>query len=121
MERASVTGLRKACEIPKSFEARLEDERDFVDVAPRPVLARLGGLHDRMADGAKVRARVTVRRAVATADVAAALTHAQVQPPPADLQAVFAAGNRVRQLEHLDRVEVGAGSAHAVLRSKRQS
>src|SRR6266481_4401384 len=105
MKRASVTGLRKACEIPKSFEVRLEHERDFVDVAPRPVLAGLGGLHDRMPDGAKVCARVSVRRAVATPDVATALTHTQVQPSPADLQAVLATRNRVRQLEHRDRVE----------------
>src|SRR4051812_34068093 len=104
MERASVTGLRKACEIAKRFEVRSEHESDFVDVAPRPVLAGLGGLHDRMADGAKVRARVAVRRAVPTADMATGLAHAQVHPPPADLQAVLATGNRVRQLEHRDRV-----------------
>src|SRR5215218_9125178 len=44
--------------------------RDLVDVAPRPVLARLDGAHDRVALPLRVRGRVPVRRAVAAADVA---------------------------------------------------
>src|ERR1700693_4564558 len=99
MQGASVTVLRRTCEIPKN---RSEHEGDFVDVAPRPVLARLGGLHDRMADGTKVRGRVAVRRAVAAGDVPARLAHAQVHPGGSDLQAVLASGNRGGQLEHLD-------------------
>ena len=57
-----------------------DDERDLVEVAPAPVLAGLGRPDDRVSRAARVSRGVLVRRAVAAADVAARLAHAQVHP-----------------------------------------
>ena len=76
----------------------------LVGVAPSPVLVRLKGLHDGMAGRVEVPRGVAVGRAVAAADMAARLAHAQVYPAAAQLEALDAAvaararpGDRVRE------------------------
>jgi hypothetical protein len=64
---------------------------DFVDVAPAPVFATLGGLDEGMAGLVEVGAGVAVFRRVATAHLAAFQAHAQVDPGIAGLEAFFAA------------------------------
>ena len=91
------------------LDRRLELEPDLVDEAPAPVLTGLRRAGDRMADLGRVCARMSVRRRVATADLAAALAHAQVKPAAADLQALLAAGDRRRKLRDRDLVEMAAG------------
>jgi hypothetical protein len=59
--------------------------------------------------------RVTAGRVVAAADVAACLTHAQVNPLRAAGQALLAAGNRLGKLEMFNRVEVGAAGHEAMV------
>lgn len=61
-----------------------------------------------MARFERVRAGMTIGRAVAAADPAALQADAQVQPGIASGQAVLAAGHRVGQLRDPDMVEVGA-------------
>ena len=87
--------------------AGFQNERDFVDVAPRPVLARLQRADDRMAAGGDVLAGVLVRRGVTASDVATGTTDTQVEPGSADLQAVLAARHVFRRL-NLYLVEVRA-------------
>ncbi len=53
-----------------------------------------------------------MRRAVATSDAAAGLTHPQVHPCPPDRQAILAPVDDVRQLRQLDAVRVRASRAH---------
>src|SRR5581483_11984607 len=88
--------------------ASSDDERDLVDVAPAPVLARLRRAGDRVARLGRVTRGVAIRRGVAAADLPAGLAHPQVNPPGADLQALLAAGDRLRQLGDPDLVEVRA-------------
>src|SRR5262245_20955157 len=61
-----------------------------------------------MRRGAGVRSRVPVRRVVAAADMPAVEADAEVEPQPADLQAVLAALGGRRQLGDGDLVEMGA-------------
>src|SRR5439155_16602677 len=89
-----------------------DDEGDLVHVAPAPVLAALGGADDRMAGLVRVTRRVPVRRRVATADLAAAHAHPQVDPAAADLQALLAAHDRLRQRRDRDPVEMRTGCRH---------
>src|SRR5262249_1144365 len=84
-----------------------------VDVAVRPVLARLGGADERVSRLVEMGGGVPVRRVVAAADLPAAQAHPQVDPAAADLEALLAAEGRLRQLGHLDRIEVGTGVGHA--------
>src|SRR5947199_10870923 len=63
----------------------------FVDVAPAPVLTRLGGLHDGVAARVEVFRRVLVLGGVATTDVAAGQTKPEMHPPVPGRQALFAA------------------------------
>jgi hypothetical protein len=53
-----------------------EDKGDVVYVAVAPILARLGGADDGVADIAGVRGRVLAGRVVAAADVSARVAHA---------------------------------------------
>src|SRR4029077_2770118 len=87
-------------------------ERDLVDVAPAPVLTRLERADDRVTARVRVGGRVPVRRAVATADVAAGEADPEVQPFAADAEAVLATVDRGWELANCDLVEVGAGGAH---------
>ena len=57
----------------------------------------------------RVRRGMPVRRAVATADLAAFEADPQVEPGIAGLEAFLAAVDRLGQLGHVDVVEVGAG------------
>lgn len=57
-------------------------------------------------------AGVAVRGVVAAPDMAALEADAQVEPLPADPQAVLAPCDLRRQLVELDSVEVGAGDAY---------
>src|SRR3954454_18090163 len=86
--------------------------RDLVDVAPRPVLARLERAEDRVPAALRVRGRMAVRRAGAAADVAALEADAQVDPLATAREAVLAAVDGVGQLEDLYVVEVAAGLGH---------
>src|SRR3954453_19259906 len=85
----------------------VRDERDLVQVAPAPRLARLGRAHDRVVRLVEVRRGVAVRRVVAAADLAALPAQPQVNPRRADLQALLATLDPFRQFV-LDGVEVGA-------------
>src|SRR3954447_3739273 len=85
----------------------VRDERDLVQVAPAPLLARLGRAHDRVVRLVEVRRGVAVRRVVATADLAAFAAQPQVHPRRADLEALLAPLDALRQLA-LDGVEVCA-------------
>src|SRR5688500_13187976 len=60
-------------------------DHPLVDEAPAPVLARLEGLHDRVARGVEVLGGVRVLGVVAAADVAADQAHSQVDPGVAGL------------------------------------
>jgi WD40 repeat protein len=66
-------------------------EHDLVDVAPAPVLARLGGLHDGVAGRVEVLGGVLVPGGVATADVAARQAEPEVHPAIPGRQALLAA------------------------------
>src|SRR5262249_7392408 len=90
-------------------------ECHLIHVAPAPVFAGLRGSHDRMADLMEVRRRVLVRRRVAAADLPARHAHAEMHPAAADLQALLAARDALRQLGELDLVEVRAGCGHSRL------
>src|SRR5207344_1042337 len=85
-----------------------QDERDIVDDAPRPVLARLHRSQDGVADLARVAAGVPVGRRVAAADLPAGLAHPKMQPPAPGLEALLAAGDRSGGPEQPDLVEMGA-------------
>src|SRR5262245_53128694 len=82
----------------------VEEEREVVDVAIPPVLARLVGLDDRVMHRVEVRGRVPVRRLVAASDVAANHAQAEVHPLTADSQAVLA--SPAARCDVLDLVEV---------------
>src|SRR5215218_4710167 len=64
----------------------------LVDVVPEPVLTRLEAAHHRMPGLRGVGPGVLGRRGVAAADVPALRAAAQVEPPPAGLLALDAAG-----------------------------
>src|SRR5579864_9765019 len=120
--RARVPGPRAARSMRGSADRPLllllaYDERDVVDVAPAPVLARLGRPDDRMRRLVRVLRRVLVGRVVAATDLAALHAHAQVHPAAAGLEAFLAAGDRVGQLGELDRVEMAADLGHRILTS----
>src|SRR5436190_1132078 len=82
-----------------------------VDEAVDPALARLRRCDDGMADGARVVARVTVRRRVAAERDAAALTGAKVHPAGAYLDALLTLVP-ARLLDLLDLVDVRAAVRH---------
>jgi len=84
----------------------VENKGDVVEVAVAPVLARLGGANDGVADIAGVRGGVLARRVVAAADVPARVSHAQVHPPTAACEALLAASDAFGQLRELDAVEM---------------
>lgn len=73
-----------------------EVERHFVHVAPPPFLAGLEGAHDGVLGGVKVLCGVLVFGRVATADVAALKTEAEVYPAVACPETFFAALGRAR-------------------------
>jgi hypothetical protein len=79
-------------------------ERDLVDIAPAPVLARLERSHDRVAGQPEMGGRVLVLGAVATTDVTTYHAQPQMDPRIADPQAVLAAVRAGR--DHLDLNEV---------------
>src|SRR3954451_3707599 len=88
--------------------SRPDREGDVVDVAPDPVLARLGRARDRVRLVPRVTARVPVRRGVAAADLPAARAHPQVHPAAADREALLATLDRVGEGREADLVEMGA-------------
>jgi hypothetical protein len=57
--------------------------------------------------------RVLAFGVVAAADVAAGLAHPQVDPAHSQLQALLAAGDLVREVQVLDRIEVGTLRRHS--------
>src|SRR5687768_15699710 len=73
----------------------------LVGIAIEPALARLGRCDDRVARGAGVLGRMTVRRTVAAMRPAAFLAGPQVDPPAADLHA-FIAFMACRRLDAAD-------------------
>src|SRR2546425_2590995 len=85
----------------------------FLDEAVAPPFARFGRGDNRIAAGACVFARVTVRRRVAAARCAAALTCAEMHPLSTDLGAVLT-GSDPRMLDVVDRVDVRASVWHTL-------
>src|SRR5205807_10219682 len=61
----------------------------FIDVAPGPTLPWLVGCNDRVACVLEMLGRVAPRRAVATADVTAAQTEAEMDPGRAEPEALL--------------------------------
>src|SRR4051812_6798893 len=116
---------RRALSRRRSAERRRRDprlaadlrdaHRDLVDIAPRPVLARLQPAGGRVAVARRVRGRVLAGGVVAAADVAALEADARVEPRPAGREAVLAALDGLGQLEDLHGVEMGAGRHAALL------
>src|SRR4051794_36384091 len=103
---------------PTDNLVRTEAHHHLVDVAPAPVFAGLGRADDRVASVLVMGGGVFADRVVAAADVAAGLAHPQVHPLHPLFQALLATGHLVRELEELDRVEVGALS-HCRWQSRR--
>jgi hypothetical protein len=87
-----------------------ELERQVVQVAVKPVLAWLKGPDDRMTDSAEVLRCMPVLRAVAAPDVSTGLTHSQVHPHVARLQAFLA--TVAARIDVQDLIEVRALSCH---------
>jgi hypothetical protein len=85
---------------------------ELVHVAPVPVFPGLGRANERMGALLEVRRRVPVRGVVAAAHLSAAQAHPEVHPRAPDLQALLAAGKRLRQVGEPDLVEVGTVGAH---------
>src|ERR1700730_14593580 len=71
--------------------ASAEVQNNLVDITPSPAFRRIVALDDRMAGLVKVLGCMTVRRAVAAADMAAGPAEAQMHPRRADLQTLLAA------------------------------
>src|SRR3954447_321171 len=88
--------------------SRFDREGDVVDVAPDPVLARLGRARDRVRVVPRVPARVPIRGRVAAADLPAARAHPQVHPAAADREPLLATLDRVGEGREADLVEMGA-------------
>src|SRR5207244_11563628 len=78
---------REARHAAKAVEA----ERDLVEIAPAPVLARLERANNRMRCSVVVSGCVTVGRVIAAADVTAGEADPQVQPLAAVAEALLAA------------------------------
>jgi hypothetical protein len=86
-----------------------QDEHQLIDVAPGPLLSRFGGADDRVVRVVVVRGCMAARGIVAAADVAADLAHPQMHPAHSLGQALFAALDLIRQLEHFDSIDMRAG------------
>ena len=101
-----------------------QDERDLVDEAPGPCLARLERANYRMRGLTRVYARVFVGGVVAAADVSALEADPQVQPLRSNREAILTAGDRLRQLIDANLVEMCAidhGSVSACESNARSS
>src|SRR5687768_9657402 len=98
----------------RSRRSARSQNRKLVDVAPSPLLVRLGGADQWMPRLLEVPGRVAIRRVVAAAHLSALQAHAQVHPPAVDLDALLALERSFRELRHRDRVEMGARRAHAI-------
>ena len=88
---------------------RSDLEHQLVGVAPAPVLARLGRADDRVLRVLVMSRRVFPLRVVAAADVAAGLAHPQMHPAHPERQALLAAVDLRWEVDHPDRIEMGAG------------
>src|SRR3984957_5819756 len=77
----------------------------LIEVAPAPVLARLEGLHHRVADRIRVGAGMTKWRGVAAADMPARQAQPQMDPGGADPQTFLATLGRTRH-HRADQAEV---------------
>jgi hypothetical protein len=88
----TIRGLPDPAPSGRSYPIR-EDERDVIDVAVGPILARLDRRDDRMFAFTSVLGCVLVGRGITAANVPATATHSQVHPRPADREAVFAPSN----------------------------
>src|SRR3954468_11570890 len=106
----SVRRWRRVISAPRGSRlgSRPNVECDIVDVAPDPVLARLGRARDRVRVVPRVPARVPIRGRVAAADLPAARAHPQVPPAAADREALLATLDRVGEGREADLVEMGA-------------
>src|ERR1700687_4303470 len=96
--------IRKRGFVTEESSRQVRSDVGLVDVAPAPILARLEGLDDRMALGAKMGAGGLVLGRIAAADVAADQAEPQVDPPIADSKTVLAAlgaGDHFADLGHV--------------------
>src|SRR4051812_49600999 len=66
-------------------------ELDLIDVAPAPILPRLGGFHDGMSSRVEVFRRVLVLGGIAATDVAARQAEPEMHPLVPGCQALLAA------------------------------
>jgi hypothetical protein len=92
-------------------------KEQVIRVAIAPLLARFERLDDRVKCGMKVFGRVLIRRAVATANVAAGFAQSQVHPGVARLQAIFTPLRAGRDRPYL--IEVETLSSHCPSLPKR--
>jgi hypothetical protein len=86
-------------------------EHQLVDVTPAPFFARLERFHNRVVGRVEMLGRVAILRVVAAADVAADHAEAQVQPPIAQVQALFATITARR--DFLDLIDMLTGFHHS--------
>lgn len=89
----------------------------FVHVTPAPVLSRLEGLDDRMLRFVEMLPCMLLRGGIATADVTAGETQAQMHPARADSQAILAALGARRYIANHFQMRV----SHVLSSSRRRS
>ena len=86
-------------------------ELHFVDVAPSPVLTGLEAAYHRVIRAVEMLGCVLVRRRVAAPDMATGEAEAEMYPPVAALEALFAA-LRSSWRDVFDLIQMAAGSLH---------
>src|SRR5262245_45628442 len=111
---------RASSSVTRARSLRADDEGDLVEVAPRPVLARLHGLDDGVVRGRGVLARVPVGRRVAAADLSTRHAHPEVYPAATGAEA-FRAPLGAGRFDGADLIEVRACCAHASIIPKPSS
>lgn len=88
-------------------------EKQFIDVAPRPALARLERLNNRMPGGVIMCPCVPVLGGIATADVSATQAESQMHPGVAHPQTIFTAACAWRDV--LNFIDMRTLSDHFIL------
>jgi|SRR5271156_609028 len=91
----------------------LKIQLHFLHVAPSPLLPGLDGAHDRVLGLMEMLRRVLAYGTVAAAYVSTDEAHAQMDPPLADLEALFTSSGVRTNVVNL--VKVGTRDGHTVL------
>ena len=78
-----------------------ELDKHLIDITPAPIFSRLERLYDRVFGRVKMFGRVCILRGIATADVAADQTFAQMYPGISHLQTLLATVSAGRNILYL--------------------